>query len=113
VLDSGRIVISPLDRNDIQPASVDLYLDRNILVFANSRRPNIDVKEGLDDLTQTVEIQEDNPFILHPGEFVLGSTYRGQTIPTVGRFHRDFVPGDQSVQGSGQQNSGQASLPGR
>lgn len=73
-MDKGRIVVSPLDPNDIQPASVDLHLDRNLLVFANSRRPYIDVKERLEDLTQMVEIQGDIPFILHPGEFVLGTT---------------------------------------
>ena len=80
-LEKGHIVISPLDPNDIQPASVDLHLDRNILVFANSRRPYIDVKEGLEDLTQMVEIQEDSPFILHPGEFVLGSTLENIELP--------------------------------
>ena len=80
-LEKGHIVISPLDPNDIQPASVDLHLDRNILVFANSRRPYIDVKEGLEDLTQMVEIQEDSPFILHPGEFVLGNTLENIELP--------------------------------
>ena len=80
-LDKGRIVISPLDPSDIQPASVDLHLDRKILVFTNSRRPFIDVKVGLDDLTQTVEIQDGSPFILHPGEFVLGSTLENIELP--------------------------------
>ena len=80
-LEKGHIVISPLDPNDIQPASVDLHLDRNILVFANSRRPYIDVKEGLEDLTQMVEIQEDSQFILHPGEFVLGNTLENIELP--------------------------------
>lgn len=80
-LAKGHIVISPLDPDDIQPASVDLHLDRSILVFANSRRPYIDVKESLDDLTQMVEIQEDSPFILHPGEFVLGSTLENIELP--------------------------------
>ena len=80
-LAKGRIVISPLDPEDIQPASVDLHLDGNILVFANSRRPYIDVKESLEDLTQMVEIQEDQPFILHPGEFVLGSTLENIELP--------------------------------
>ena len=63
------------------PASVDLHLDSSILVFANSRRPYIDVKEGLEDLTQMVEIQEESPFILHPGEFVLGSTLENIELP--------------------------------
>ena len=77
----GRIVISPLDPDDIQPASVDLHLDGRVLVFANSRRPYIDVKEGLEDLTQMVEIQDESPFILHPGEFVLGSTLERVAVP--------------------------------
>ena len=80
-LDKGRIVISPLDPENIQPASVDLHLDSSILVFANSRRPYIDVKEGLEDLTQMVQIQDDSPFILHPGEFVLGSTLENIELP--------------------------------
>ncbi len=80
-LGKGRIVISPLDLADIQPASVDLRLDRKLLVFSNSRRPHIDVKMGMDDLTEIVEIQNDSPFILHPGEFVLGSTLEHIELP--------------------------------
>ena len=80
-LAKGRIVISPLNPDDIQPASVDLHLDGRVLVFANSRRPYIDVKEGLEDLTQMVEIQDESPFILHPGEFVLGSTLENIELP--------------------------------
>jgi dCTP deaminase len=60
----GRIVISPLDVADVQPASVDLHLDRKVLVFSNSRRPYIDVKESQEDLTEMVEICDDHPFIL-------------------------------------------------
>jgi dCTP deaminase len=77
----GRIVISPLDASDIQPASVDLHLDRKVLVFTNSRRPYIDVKESLEDLTELVEIMDGSPFILHPGEFVLGSTVEHIELP--------------------------------
>ena len=80
-LEKGRIVIHPLDPADIQPASVDLRLDRKLLVFSNSRRPHIDVKMGLDDLTEIVEIDDDAPFILHPGEFVLGSTMEHIELP--------------------------------
>ena len=80
-LAKGRIVISPLNPGDIQPASVDLHLDGQVLVFANSRRPYIDVKEGLEDLTQMVEIQDESPFILRPGEFVLGSTLENIELP--------------------------------
>jgi dCTP deaminase len=77
----GRIVISPLDSSDIQPASVDLHLDRKVLVFTNSRQPYIDVKESLENLTELVEIQDGDPFILHPGEFVLGSTVEHIELP--------------------------------
>ena len=80
-LDRGRIVISPLAEADIQPASVDLRLDRKLLVFTNSRRPHVDVKMGLEDLTEIVEIDDDAPFILHPGEFVLGSTLEHIELP--------------------------------
>ncbi|PKB79717.1 MAG: dCTP deaminase [SAR202 cluster bacterium Io17-Chloro-G9] len=80
-LDRGRIVISPLDPQDIQPASVDLHLDRKILVFTNSRMPYIDVKQGLEDLTESVVIEKESPFILHPGEFVLGSTLERIELP--------------------------------
>ena len=80
-LEKGRIVIDPLDPADIQPASVDLRLDRKILVFSNSRRPHIDVRMGMDDLTETVRIEDEIPFILHPGEFVLGSTLEHIELP--------------------------------
>ena len=80
-LAKGRIVIDPLNQADIQPASVDLRLDRKLLVFTHSRRPHIDVKKGLDDLTEIIEIDDDTPFILHPGEFVLGSTLEHIELP--------------------------------
>lgn len=78
---AGRIVIEPLDERCIQPASVDVHLDRTFRVFRNSRRPYIDVRLPLDDLTELVVVQEDEPFILHPGEFVLGSTREHLTLP--------------------------------
>lgn len=80
-IDKGRVVVSPLDRDDIQPASIDLHLDRKVLTFTNSRQPFIDVKESLEDLTEMLEIPEDSPFILHPGEFVLGSTVEHIELP--------------------------------
>ena len=80
-LAKGRIVIDPLSQDDIQPASVDLRLDRKLLVFTHSRRPLIDVKKGLDDLTEIIEIDDETPFILHPGEFVLGSTLEHIELP--------------------------------
>ena len=73
-LAKGRIVIEPLDPSDIQPASVDLHLDKKLLVFRNTRQPYIDVRKDLPDLTEIEEIPDDTPFILHPGEFVLAST---------------------------------------
>lgn len=80
-LAEGRIVIDPIDAEDIQPASVDLHLDRQILVFGNHQQPFIDVKESLEDLSRLVEIEEDKPFILHPGDFVLGSTVENIELP--------------------------------
>ncbi len=80
-LAKGRIVIEPLDPSDIQPASVDLHLDRKLLVFRNTRQPYIDVRKDLPDLTEIEEIPDDTPFILHPGEFVLASTMESVTLP--------------------------------
>jgi deoxycytidine triphosphate deaminase/intein/homing endonuclease len=87
-LDAGRIVIDPLDQSCIQPSSVDLRLDRLFRVFLNHTMPVIDVKEDLEDLTRLVEIGEGEAFILHPGEFVLGSTYEKVSLPDdlVGRI---------------------------
>src|SRR5215510_1334589 len=80
-LAAGRIVIDPLDDSCIQPSSVDLRLDRLFRVFLNHTMPVIDVKTDLGDLTRLVEIDEGDAFILHPGEFVLGSTYEAVTVP--------------------------------
>ncbi len=80
LLAEGRIVVDPLGEGCIQPASVDVHLDKHILVFRNSRRPYIDVREDLSDLTEMEEIGE-QPFMLHPGEFVLGSTLESIEIP--------------------------------
>ena len=77
----GRIVVNPVDPDDIQPASIDLHLDNRFLVFSNSRRPYIDVREPLDNLTERVEIDGTTPFMLHPGEFVLGSTQEHIELP--------------------------------
>jgi deoxycytidine triphosphate deaminase/intein/homing endonuclease len=78
---AGRIVIDPLDESAIQPSSIDVHIDRFFRVFLNHTRTVIDVKEDLRDLTQEVEIDEDGVFILHPGEFVLGSTREVITLP--------------------------------
>ena len=70
---AGRIEIDPFDDGCVQPSSVDLHVDRQFRVFANSRYPFIDVRREMPDLTELVEVEGDEPFILHPGEFVLGS----------------------------------------
>ena len=71
---SGRIEIEPFTADAVQPSSIDLHLDRRFRVFRNSRYPFIDVRTEQPDLTELVEIDAEQPFILHPGEFVLGST---------------------------------------
>jgi dCTP deaminase len=73
-LEDGRIVIDPVDASSIQPSSVDLHVDRYFRVFRNHTMGYIDVKQDQEDLTELVEVGEDDVFILHPGEFVLGST---------------------------------------
>lgn len=81
-IDAGRIVIDPLDTSCIQPSSVDLHIDRYFRVFRNHTTAIIDVKQNLEDLTELVEVDEDSAFILHPGEFVLGSTSERVALPT-------------------------------
>ena len=81
-LEAGRIVVDPLLPNSIQPSSVDLHIDRYFRVFRNHTLSHIDVKQNLEDLTELVEMEEDNPFMLHPGEFVLGSTLERVALPT-------------------------------
>ena len=80
LLAEGKIVVEPLGEGCVQPASVDVHLDKHILAFRNSRRPFIDVREDLSDLTEMEEIGE-QPFMLHPGEFVLGSTLETIELP--------------------------------
>ena len=80
-LKAGRIVIEPYDDRDIQPSSVDLHLDRLFRVFRNHQRQVIDVKRAQEDLTKLVEVDGDNAFILHPGEFVLGSSSERVGVP--------------------------------
>ena len=79
-LADGRIGIDPYDESLLQPSSVDVRVDRYFRVFRNSRYPFIDVKQAQEELTELVEI-EDEPFILHPGEFVLGSTLERIRLP--------------------------------
>src|SRR5919201_3489816 len=80
LLEEGQIGIDPFDEELVQPSSVDVRVDRFFRVFRNSRYPFIDVKAPMDDLTELVEV-DGEPFILHPGEFVLGSTLERITLP--------------------------------
>jgi dCTP deaminase len=80
-LAAGRIVIDPLDESAIQPSSIDLHVVRLFRVFRNDTTPYIDPKEPQDDLTELVEVADGKAFILHPGEFVLGSTLERVKLP--------------------------------
>jgi len=77
----GRIVIEPLMEGGVQPSSVDLRVDRYFRVFRNDTTPFIDPKLAQEDLTELVEVPADGRFILHPGEFVLGSTLERVALP--------------------------------
>ena len=81
LIGEGRIAIDPYDASLLQPSSVDVRVDRYFRVFHNARYPFIDVKQPQEELTEQVEIGDDRPFILHPGEFVLGSTLERVTLP--------------------------------
>src|SRR3954466_4357 len=80
-IEAGRVVIDPYDETLVQPSSVDVRVDNRFRVFNNSRYPYIDVRQPMEDLTEPVEIEGDEPFILHPGEFVLGQTLERVTLP--------------------------------
>jgi len=81
LLAEGRIGIDPYDDSLLQPSSVDVRVDRFFRVFHNNRYPFIDVKREQEELTSLVEIDDDTPFMLHPGEFVLGSTLERVRLP--------------------------------
>ena len=81
LLGEGRIGIEPYEEELLQPSSVDVRVDRLFRVFRNSRYPFIDVKQEMEELTELVEVEPDEAFILHPGEFVLGSTLERITLP--------------------------------
>jgi dCTP deaminase len=80
-IEAGRVTVEPFDAQMIQPSSVDVRLDRWFRVFENHRYPHIDPSVEQPDLTRLVEPVGDEPFILHPGEFVLGSTYEIVSLP--------------------------------
>jgi dCTP deaminase len=79
-IDSKRVVLEPFDPDMVQPSSIDVRLDRYFRVFENHRYPHIDPAEDQPDLTRLVEPAGDEPFVLHPGEFVLASTYEVVTL---------------------------------
>jgi dCTP deaminase len=80
-IEAGEVVIRPYDPIDLQPSSVDLHLDRRFRVFRNNRYAYIDVRKPQPDLTELVTIENDEPVVLHPGEFVLGQTLEWTELP--------------------------------
>jgi dCTP deaminase len=80
-LSSGRVVLEPLDLEMVQPSSVDVRIDRYFRLFDNHKYPVIDPAQEQPELTRLVEVKPDDPFVLHPGEFVLASTYESVTLP--------------------------------
>ena len=80
-IDVGRITIDPFDPACVQPSSVDLHVDATFRTFHNARYPYIDVRKEMGELTELVEVKPDEAFILHPGEFVLGSTLERVGLP--------------------------------
>ena len=80
-LASGRVVLEPHEPTMVQPASVDVRIDRWFRLFDNHRYPVIDPAQEQPELTRLIEVGPDEPFVLHPGEFVLASTYEVVTLP--------------------------------
>ena len=80
-IDAERIGLSPYDPSMIQPSSIDVRLDRFFRLFDNHKYPFIDPAEDQPELTRLIEAKGDEPFILHPGEFVLGSTFETVSLP--------------------------------
>ncbi len=80
-LASGRVRIDPYDPGDLQPSSVDLHIDRSFRVFRNNRYAFIDPREPQPDLTELVQVADDEALILHPGEFILGQTLEWVELP--------------------------------
>lgn len=77
---AGNIVLDPWDPDMVQPASVDVRLDKRFRVFENHRYPSIDPSQDQPELTRMIEVDEGEPFVLHPGEFALASTYEKITL---------------------------------
>ncbi len=81
LVEGGSIKIDPWDPGMVQPASVDLNLGSSFLVFHNFRVPAIDLADPPDNLTEQVTIGDDESFVIHPGEFVLGRTLEYVELP--------------------------------
>lgn len=80
-IERGRVGLDPLDLGMLQPSSIDVRIDRYFRLFDNHKYPFIDPAEDQPDLTRLIEVNPNEPFILHPGEFVLGATYEQVTLP--------------------------------
>ncbi len=80
-VEAGRIGLEPYEPAMVQPSSIDVRLDRFFRVFENHRYPHIDPAEEQPELTRAVEPVPGEPFILHPGEFALGSVFEVVTLP--------------------------------
>ncbi|AXH96302.1 dCTP deaminase [Ornithinimicrobium avium] len=80
-IDSGRVVLDPWDPRMVQPSSVDVRLDRYFRLFDNHKYAVIDPAQEQPELTRLVEVEAGESFVLHPGEFVLGSSYEQVTLP--------------------------------
>ena len=80
-IDAGRIVVDPYTPDAVQPSSIDLHVGNRFRVFRNNRTAVIDPRMDQPELTELVEITGDEPFILHPGEFVLGATLERVGLP--------------------------------
>ncbi|PWJ27334.1 dCTP deaminase [Branchiibius hedensis] len=80
-IDAGRVALDPFDPGMIQPSSIDIRLDRYFRLFDNHKYPFIDPAAEQEELTRAHECADGEPFVLHPGEFVLGSTYEQVTLP--------------------------------
>ncbi|MFN3865990.1 MAG: dCTP deaminase domain-containing protein, partial [Demequina sp.] len=80
-IDSGRVVLDPYESGMIQPSSIDVRLDKFFRIFDNHKYAAIDPSVEQPELTRLIEVDDDRPFVLHPGEFVLGSTYESVTLP--------------------------------
>ena len=87
-LKDGRITIDPLFPHAVQPASVDLHLGADFLIFRTEESVAIDPKESIDHMMDSVTINPKRNFIIHPGEFALGITYEvvGVADDIVGRL---------------------------